>query len=57
MADGFTINPEEIKYPTYDHDLMKIIREESAPFFNGDKTVDECVEIIQSRASVLIAER
>lgn len=41
---------------TYDSDLMEIISEESAPFFAGDKTVDEVADLIQNKASIYLGE-
>lgn len=40
----------------YDSDLQTIIREETAPYFEGQKTVEEVVDIIQSRAQIYISE-
>lgn len=41
---------------SYDDDLMNIINEEVAPYFEGDKSAKEVAGIIQSRAQVYINE-
>ena len=41
---------------SYDTDLMKIISEEAAAYFAGQKSVDETADIIQNRASTYISE-
>ena len=41
---------------SYDTDLMKIITEEAAAYFAGQKSVDEVADIIQNRASTYISE-
>ena len=41
---------------SYDEDLYVIIEEDAAAYFEGDKSVDEVAEIIQSRAQVYINE-
>lgn len=41
----------------YDQAIMNIIKEACAAMFNGDKTVDETVKLIQSRASIYVAEQ
>ena len=40
----------------YDESLSNIISEEADAFFKGDKTAEEVVKIIQSRAQVYINE-
>lgn len=40
----------------YDRDISKIIDEEAAPFFEGQKSAQEVAEIIQNRVSNYIAE-
>ncbi len=40
----------------YDRDLMKIITEEAAAYFAGQKSVDETADIIQNRAYTYISE-
>ncbi|MBQ5319205.1 MAG: extracellular solute-binding protein [Oscillospiraceae bacterium] len=40
----------------YDRDIYKIIEEEAAPFFEGQKTAKEVADIIQNRVSNYIAE-
>ncbi|MBQ2824574.1 MAG: extracellular solute-binding protein [Oscillospiraceae bacterium] len=40
----------------YDTDLMKIITEEAAAYFSGQKSLDETADIIQNRASIYISE-
>lgn len=39
-----------------DQSLIDIINEEAAPFYEGQKSVDEVVEIIQSRAQLYVDE-
>jgi len=41
---------------SYDEDLMLIIEEEVAPYFEGQKSVQEVATIIQSRAQVYVNE-
>lgn len=41
----------------YDKTVLDIISEESASFFNGDKTVEEVAELIQSKVSIYVAEQ
>ena len=41
---------------SYDTELMKIISEEAAAYFAGQKSVDEVADIIQNRASTYISE-
>ncbi len=40
----------------YDDELYAIIEEESAAYFEGQKTLDEVVEVIQSRATMYVNE-
>ena len=40
-----------------DSSILDIVNEEAAYYFDGTKTVDETVEIIQSRASLYLAEQ
>lgn len=40
----------------YDSNLMNIITEETAPYFAGQKSVDEVADIIQSRVRIYINE-
>jgi hypothetical protein len=40
----------------YDKDLMKIIEEETAAFFSGSKTAEECAVLIDNRAATYAAE-
>ncbi|MDR0992005.1 MAG: hypothetical protein LBL87_03790 [Ruminococcus sp.] len=40
----------------YDNELMKIIEEETAAFFAGSKTAEECAKLIDNRAATYIAE-
>lgn len=40
-----------------DEDLSDIISEEAAPFYEGQKTVDEVTPIIQSRISIYVNEK
>ncbi len=41
---------------TYDTQLMKIIEEEAAPFFSGQKSSKEAADIIQSRVKMYVNE-
>lgn len=41
----------------YDQTIMNIIKEACAAMFNGDRTVDETAQLIQSRASIYVAEQ
>lgn len=40
-----------------DNELWNILREETLSYFEGEKTVEEAVGIIQDRASILLSER
>ena len=40
----------------YDTKIQDIITEESAPYFNGQKTAEQAAEIIQNRVANYIAE-
>lgn len=42
--------------PYYNEDIMNIITEEAAAFFEGQKSVQDVVDIIQSRAQVFVNE-
>lgn len=42
---------------SYDQDLVDIINEEAASFFEGDKTVDEVAKIIQGRIQIYVDEQ
>lgn len=39
------------------NDILPIIYEEAEPFFEGQKSVDEVVKIIQSRVSIFLSEK
>lgn len=39
-----------------DHDIVNIIQEEAAPYLEGQKTVDEVMDIIQSRVELYLKE-
>lgn len=41
---------------SYDTQLMSIVSEEVAPFFKGQKTAEEVMEIIQSRVQIYVNE-
>lgn len=41
----------------YDDNIINIVNEEAALFFDGTKTVDETAQIIQSRASLYMSEQ
>lgn len=40
----------------YNEELLNIVTEEAAPFFEGQKTVDEVADIIQSRIKIYVNE-
>ncbi len=40
----------------YDAEIMDIIKEEAAPYYDGQKSVDEVCDIIQSRVSMYVNE-
>lgn len=40
----------------YDHEVINIIVDESAAYFNGEKSVEEACKIIQSRAFLYVTE-
>ncbi|MBQ7780940.1 MAG: extracellular solute-binding protein [Lachnospiraceae bacterium] len=40
----------------YNEQLMAILEEETAPYFEGQKTVDEVADIIQSRVQIYVSE-
>ncbi len=42
---------------SYDQELVDIINEEAAPFFEGKKTVDEVAKIIQGRIQIYVDEQ
>lgn len=42
---------------TYDSSIMDIIREEAAVFFSGQKTAQECADVIQSRVEIYVNEQ
>ncbi len=48
-----SVNSVEI----YDDELMNILDEEISSFYNGTKSVDEVVNILQSRVGIYLAER
>lgn len=41
---------------SYDQEIMKIVNEEAAPFYSGQKSVDEVASIIQNRVNTYISE-
>ena len=41
----------------YEEEVFNIINEEAAPFFEGQKSVDEVTPIIQSRISIYLKEK
>lgn len=47
----FTPRPQEEK------EIIKIVMEEAATFYNGDKTSQEAAEVIQNRVQLLLKER
>lgn len=42
---------------TYDNSIMNIIREEAAVYFEGQKTAQECADVIQSRVEIYVNEQ
>lgn len=45
------------KFDIGDHEMRTFIYESCAPYFAGDKSLDETVELIQSRATLYVNER
>lgn len=45
-----------VSYSSGNDEILNIINEEAAPYFEGQKTVDEVVSIIQSRVKMYISE-
>lgn len=45
------------KIGAYSEDIETIITEDSEPFFAGQKSAEECVKIIQSRATIMLNEK
>lgn len=41
----------------FDDDILNIINEEAAPFFAGEKSVEETAKIIQNRISIILSEQ
>jgi hypothetical protein len=41
----------------YDETVLGIIENESAAFFNGDKTAQEVANLIQSKVAIYVAEQ
>ena len=57
-ADSFYALIDRVKNSTlYDTQMLRIISEESQAYFNGDKTAAEAARIIQSKASIYLAEQ
>lgn len=42
---------------TFDDSILTIVKEEAAPYFSGQKSVQEVAKIIQSRASIYVNEQ
>ena len=40
-----------------DEEIIDIIVEESTPYFNGDKSLEETSDVIKQRVSILLEER
>lgn len=53
----FSLISEINNVAIYDETVLDIIHKESASFFNGDKTAEEAAKIIQSKASIYVAEQ
>ncbi|MBR4581125.1 MAG: extracellular solute-binding protein [Lachnospiraceae bacterium] len=43
-------------FASYDQKIIDIIKEEAAPFFNGQKSAEDVAKIIQSRVSIYVME-
>ena len=57
-ADSFYALIDRVENSTlYDTQMLRIISEESQAYFNGDKTAAEAARIIQSKASIYLAEQ
>ena len=41
----------------YDESIMGIITDEAAPYFAGEKSLDDTVNMIQSRVNLYVAEQ
>lgn len=44
-------------YYAYDSDISNIVLEESAAYFNGDKSVADVIDIIENRVSIFLGEQ
>ncbi len=42
--------------PSSDNEVLSIIQEEAAPYYKGQKSLDEVVSTIQSRVSMYVGE-
>lgn len=42
---------------SYDEDIMNIIQEEAAAYFNGDKSAQQVADLVQSRAKIYVNEQ
>lgn len=40
-----------------DNDLDKIINEEIIAYFNGEISIDECIDYIQNRTEIMVSEK
>ena len=40
-----------------DSDLETIINDEVLGYFNGEKTVEQCIDHIQNRAEIMVSEK
>ena len=40
-----------------DSQIIEIVNEEIAPYFEGDKSLDDCIQIINSRVQIVLDER
>lgn len=52
----FVLSVDKTSAFNYNEDMLAIITEEAAPYFNDEKTVDAVADVIQSRMSILISE-
>lgn len=44
-------------YYAYDSEIADIVQEESAAYFNGDKSVEDVIDVIENRVSIYLAEQ
>ncbi len=44
-------------YYAYDSDIAKIVQEESAAYFSGDKSATDVIDVIENRVSIFLGEQ